>query len=432
MFLHQTQALIRFAALLLCCSVACAALAQGDSARGIAIPIGGALKADNAEVWSRIVELAGGRNAHFVVLATASEDPAKSAAAIVKSLNRYGARAEFLPVSTRSKGESSHRGTDDAALIAKVKKSSGVYFAGGAQERIVDTFLEADGSPTPMLKAIRDLFQRGGVVAGSSAGAAIMSSTMFRDPPDNLTVLKQGLKAGKDIDRGLGFVGSDLFVDQHFLRRGRLGRMLPLMRQTGYRLGLGVEENSAAIVRGGQVEIIGAQGALLVDLSDATSDSSIDAFNLRGARISLLGSGDRIDLNTRNVMPSAQKLAASRLDPNDAGFRPYYTGGDRFYADVLAEGMIPALLTHLIDSRQKEALGLAWRPRTPADRDVQPDLGFEFRFRKGPDSVGYFLSAGGAEDYTVINILVDVRPVRFADPLYRDYVSGSNGRTGAN
>lgn len=428
---HKNHALTRFKALLFACVVACSAVAQAAHAGGFAVAIGGALRADNTEVWSRLVELAGGRGACFVVLATASEDPAKSAGGIVNSLNRHGARAEFLPVLPRARGAASLTGAHDGALVTKVKGCRGVYFAGGAQERIVDTFLEADGASTPMLQAIWDLFNRGGVVAGSSAGAAIMSRTMFRDPPDNLTILKQGLKAGKDIDRGLGFVGADLFVDQHFLKRGRLGRMLPLMRQTGYKLGLGVEENSAAIVRGNEVEIIGAHGALLADLTDATSHAAVDAFNISGARVSLLASGDRIDLATRRVTPSARKLAAKKLDATAADFRPYYNGV-RFYADVLGDNVIPGLLAHLIDSRESEALGLAWRPRAAAGDDSRPDLGFEFRFRKGPGSVGYFNSAGGAEDYTVVDILLDVRPVRLADPLYRDYAAGSDARTGAN
>ncbi len=395
---------------------------------GIAVPIGGALKPDNHEVWSRLVELAGGKGARYIVIATASEDPVKSAAAIVKALNAHGARAEALPVPARSNGAGDSAAAD-AALIAKVKASRGVYFAGGAQARIVDTLAEADGSPTPLLAAIRELFARGGVVAGSSAGAAIMSSTMFRDPPDNLTILQAGLKAGRDIDRGLGFVGPDLFVDQHFIKRGRLGRMLPLMVQAGYRLGLGVEENSAAIVRGSDVEIIGARGALFADLTEAVHDDSLGAFNIRAARISLLETGDRIDLVTRRITPAGWKLAGKKLDPHAPDYQPYFTN-DRFYADVLGDGVIAGVMTHLIDSRQQAARGLAFRP--PAGDGTRRGFAFEFSFYKGPDSLGYFLNNKGEDAYTVLNILLDVKPVQLADPLYREIGPGTKGRTGAH
>jgi cyanophycinase len=87
-----------------------------------------------------------------------------------------------------------------------------------------------------------------------------MSSVMFRDAPSVIGVMKGQLRDGKEVDRGLGFVGSNLFVDQHFLKRGRFGRMIPLMLAKGYKLGLGVDENSAAIVHGDDIEVIGAKG----------------------------------------------------------------------------------------------------------------------------------------------------------------------------
>ncbi|MFX8223305.1 hypothetical protein ABTL15_21465, partial [Acinetobacter baumannii] len=79
-------------------------------------------------------------------------------------------------------------------------------------------------------------------------------------------ILKGQWRERRDFDRGLGFVGPELFVDQHFLRRGRIGRMLPAMRALGYRVGIGVEENSAIVVKGDEIEVIGARGALLVEL----------------------------------------------------------------------------------------------------------------------------------------------------------------------
>ena len=68
---------------------------------------------------------------------------------------------------------------------------------------------------------------RGGVIAGTSAGAAIMSATMFYDPPlEVMPVLKNGVVDGKDIAPGLGFIGTDVFVDQHLLARGRFAELI--------------------------------------------------------------------------------------------------------------------------------------------------------------------------------------------------------------
>lgn len=388
------------------------------AARGIAVPIGGALKYDNDEVWARLVALAGGKGARYAVFATAANDPEKSAAAIVAALNRHGAAAEHIPVAPKLNGSDYKTAARDPALIAKVKASRGIYFAGGAQERIADALHEPGGKPTPILAAIREVFDRGGVVAGSSAGAAIMSTTMFRDPPDNLSILKFGLKEGSDIDRGLGFIDG-VFVDQHFLKRGRIGRMLPLMVKSGYQLGLGVEENTAAIVQGDEVEVIGFKGVLLADLGEARTDKESAEFNLRGAKLTYLDRGDRYNLRTRTLTPSREKLAGKKLDAADAQFAPYYSG-DMFYPDLLGDSVLLNLMTRFVDSKQAEVIGLAFGVSA---KDAKPDLGFEFRFRKGPGSIGYFSSARGGEDYTVANIYLDIEPVTLAKPLYRPYRS---------
>ena len=221
-------------------------------------------------------------------------------------------------------------------------------------------------------------------------------------------------------------MGPELFVDQHFLKRGRFGRMLPVMLQKGYKLGLGVDENTAAIVRGDDVEVIGFKGALIVDLTDATTDQRLKEFNLRGARLTYLDHGDRYNLKTRTTTPSVDKLNGKKLDPNDKNFAPYFTT-NAFYPDVLGDTVVVHLMSNLIDNKQWEITGLAFS--APDGKDAKPDLGFEFRFRKGRDSFGYFTSSFGGEDYTVTNIYLDVRPVQMSKPLYGAYQSG---RSGAN
>jgi cyanophycinase len=411
---------------------AAAMAADVQTSDGIAVAVGGALKLDNDAVWQRLVDLAGGKGARFAVFATAAGNPERSAALIVDALNKRGAVAEAIPVAPRLKGSDARAAARDPAWVARVLAAQGVYFAGGAQERITDTLLDETGRPTPVLDAIWQVYRRGGVVAGSSAGAAIMSTTMFRDAQDVLQVLKlgpQGLRQGKEIDRGLGFVGPAVFVDQHFLKRGRFGRMLPLMVRQGYKLGVGVDENTAAIFRGDTVEVVGYKGALVVDLTDAHSDPALPGFNVRGARLSYLDRGDRYDLKTRHATPSAEKLREPPIDPNAPGFQPYFMR-DAFYGDVLADTTVANLMANLIDNAQREVVGLAFgAPTAPAAE--RPELGFEFRFRKGADSLGYYSGAFGGEDYTVLNILLDVTPVALNLPLYRPLVaatpSGSAG-----
>ena len=385
------------------------------SAAGTVVAIGGALRDDNHAVWSRLVALAGGSGARYVVLGTASGNPERSAARVVELLESHGAEAESLPVAPQLPGVDVAQAVRDPELIARVNAANGVFFTGGAQERIVDA-LRPGGHPTPLLEAIRGVLDRGGVIAGTSAGAAVMSHVMFRDAPDLLAVMKGTLRDGKEVDRGLGFAAPGLFVDQHFLRRGRLGRMLPLMQSQGLQTGIGVEENSAAILRGHDVEIVGEGGALFVDLRDAASDPKPGAFNLSGVRLTFLGDGDRLDTRTRALTPSSAKLAGTRIDPRAAGFEPSLEDPP-FLLDVLGPGAILRAMSFVLDGPTAEIRGLAYDARPEAS--APQDLGFEFRFYRGPDTAGWYADVHGDDAYTIANVRLDVAPVKVAQPLYK-------------
>jgi len=389
-------------------------LPSAPTGAGTIVPIGGALRFDHDQVWQRLNELAGGSRARWVVFGLASSQPQRAAQEVVRVLQQHGAAlAEAIEITAPAD-------TSDAGRIAQVKRATGVFFCGGAQERIVDALMPA-GIDTPLLATVRTVAAKGGVISGTSAGAAIMSTHMFRDAQDALTVLKGQLREGKEIDRGLGFVGPGLFVDQHFLRRGRIGRMLPMMVARGYKLGLGVDENSAAVIRGNAIEIIGAKGALLVDLSGAASQCRDGAFCLRGARLSYLDRGDRFDLDSRRMTPSAPKRSDHVIDPTAADFKPYYPHA-RFWPDMLGDTVISNAMSELIDSGDQDAFGLAGN-LVPHPGDFRPELGYEFRLYKGPDSMGWFTGSFGGEDYSVSNLYLDVVPVRMAQPAYRPWTA---------
>lgn len=388
---------------------ALSANAQG----GAAVPIGGGLKADHERVWQRLVALAGGKGSRWVVLGTASESPTESAESAARQLRARGALAETLPVSPLLKEPAVAQAVQDPALVAQVQAASGVFFTGGSQDRIVASLVPG-GVESPLLKAIRALQARGGVVAGTSAGAAVMSSTMFIDAPDVLAVLKGRFKTGSEVGPGLGFVGPKLFVDQHFFKRGRLARLLPVMRASGYTLGLGVEENAAAAVRGDEIEILGGQ-ALFVDLADAQQDTVDGAYRLRGARISLLEAGDRLNMATRVLTPSPEK-AKEVYDPASPSFKPYYTLPP-FHVDMLGDGVLPTAMGILIDATYPEVRGLAFDPR-PKAGDALSALGWEIRLYKPAGAIGWHSEASGGEDYTVHRLGLDLLPVRIAQPLY--------------
>jgi cyanophycinase len=382
------------------------AAAAPDQPRGSLVIIGGGLRANNAEVWERIVSLAGGKGARIAVLPTAAQDPAKEAQLTADALARHGARPFVVPVAPMLAGTDVRKAADDPAQADAIRKAGGVFFTGGDQARITGSLRRLDGSNTAVLDALWALYRRGGVIAGTSAGAAIMSSTMFHDPPlDVMPVLKNGVVDGKDIAPGLGFIGTDVFVDQHLLARGRFARMLPAMLAKGYTLGLGIDENTAAIVGPSRdVTVIGYRGALVLDLSRATTDRSQPGFNLSDARISYLDSGDRFNLATRTYVPGPGKEPVDRkyVEP-----RPPI-----FYTDILGNTAVADLLEKLADSDLQRAVGVAFEgPDSPS-----PERGFEFTFMRVPDSAEYVTNREDA--YSIYRIRMDIRPVRVHQPFY--------------
>ncbi|MFG6413664.1 cyanophycinase [Roseateles sp. DC23W] len=378
---------------------------------GTVIVIGGALQPDSDVVWQRIVDEAGGAGARVAVFPTAAYEPERVGAQIVAALERCGAQAEIIPVAPHLADVDLQAALADPALIARVAASQAVFFSGGAQEYIVDT-LRPGGRSTAMLDAIRGVLAGGGVIAGTSAGAAVMSRMMFRDAMDNLAVLKGQWREGQEYDSGLGFIESELLIDQHFLKRGRIGRLLPALQRLGWHQGLGVDENAAVVMRGTQLEVIGGSGAVLVDLGAATSDPTLPAFNVSGARLTYLGSGDRHDLATGETTPAARKR--QRVDPGAPRPTPPV---ERYFLDMLGDGCLRAALQQLLDGPSGEVFGLACRARPQPD-DRMPDVGFEFRLRRGPGLVGWCSGGSGSGDCTVQGAWLDVAPVRLATPMF--------------
>ena len=142
-------------------AVCARALAAGDAPRGSLVIIGGGLRANNAEVWERIVSLTGGKGARIAVLPTAAENPQKEGQLTVAALNRYGARAFIVPIAPRLAGLDARKAADDPALADAVRKAGGVFFTGGDQARITSSLRRADGSNTAVLDALWALYRRG-------------------------------------------------------------------------------------------------------------------------------------------------------------------------------------------------------------------------------------------------------------------------------
>ncbi|MBP7001539.1 cyanophycinase [Amaricoccus sp.] len=258
--------------------------------------IGGRLEDNNEAVYAEMHRLAGGR---ILVFPTASAEPVEVAAEQVAAFRAHGFEAETAPL---------HAGgttADDPGLAAQVAAFGSVYFTGGDQAQITAA-LAPSGRETAALAAIRASLAAGGLLAGSSAGAAMMSAPMLLGGT-SLEALVHGVtddpgKPGLLIGDGLGFFPFGM-VDQHFIKRGRLGRLVVAMAAAGVRRGFGVDENTALLVEGTRGWVRGEYGVMLVDLGARSRAGALGpAF-----RLSYLDDGDAIDLARFEPEPGPAK-----------------------------------------------------------------------------------------------------------------------------
>jgi cyanophycinase len=174
--------------------------------------------------------------------------------------------------------------------------ASGVFFTGGDQLKITSQI-----GDTPLYSRVQEIFEQGGVIAGSSAGASAMSETMMVTGPADASYR---IKSALLMAPGLG-LALDMLIDQHFSERGRMARLIGAVSQNPRVLGVGIDEDTAIIVRRQRdFTVIGEGAAYVVDGSRVTysnigeeeSDRTLSAF---GLSVHMLSQGDRFDLATR-------------------------------------------------------------------------------------------------------------------------------------
>ncbi|HUG28381.1 MAG TPA: cyanophycinase [Gemmatimonadales bacterium] len=177
-----------------------------------------------------------------------------------------------------------------------------IFFSGGDQLRITSQI-----AGTPVYDRICEIYQNGGVIAGTSAGASAMSETMLVQGPD-ISVFHFG-----DVHMAPGLsLLPGVIIDQHFAERGRLGRLLGAVSQNPRALGIGIDEDTAIVVKGNLFKVIGSGAVYLVDASDVTySDVSEERLSetpsICDLKLHVLGEGQTFDLESRR--PAAGSLA---------------------------------------------------------------------------------------------------------------------------
>ena len=257
--------------------------------------------AKDMRILPHFVKLCGGKRARIIVCGTPSKRVKEKEREYAKIFRELGAKHVFeADVRTRQDAEADE-------LLAEVRRTKGVFFTGGDQLRLTSII-----AGTPFGEEVRHrLWNNGLVVAGTSAGAAAVSSTMIIGGAERGTVRRADVRLAP----GLGY-WRDTVVDTHFAQRGRISRMLVLFAQNPQILGIGIDENTAVDVRPGERFLVVGEGAAFVFDGAVTHSNAPEVYDdeviaMTDAVLHVLPENYGFDLRTkRPILPSKTQVPA--------------------------------------------------------------------------------------------------------------------------
>ncbi|WP_460677730.1 cyanophycinase [Hymenobacter coalescens] len=228
-----------------------------------------------------------------VVIPTASQEPVEAGQDYVKAFGELGVdRVEVLNIQTRDEAN-----TEDC--IRLIDEAAGVMFTGGDQLR-----LTAILGGTMMLRRLKERYAHSRfVIAGTSAGAAAMSTPMIYQGRNDAGFVKDEIH----VTTGLQFM-HDVAIDTHFVARGRIVRMAQIIATNPGCIGLGLEEDTAVVVTEGQeMEVIGNGLVVIVDGRQCQGNTIHEikpgkVFSIRDLHVHLLARGERYTLPVQEQM----------------------------------------------------------------------------------------------------------------------------------
>ena len=262
-----------------------------DIKRGTIIPIGGAEDhEENPVILKRFAELCGGAEASIVIIPTASQ-LRDTGSRYIETFDELGVgQAVSIPIQRRADGERKD-------YLKKLEDATGIFITGGNQLRL-STILGG----TAVAQTIRRMTARGVHVAGTSAGAAILSEHMIAGGKGGATPSPDMVTLAP----GLGLTNS-LVIDQHFRQRDRLGRLLTAVSYNPFLTGLGLDEDTAAFFGpDGTLEVVGSGAVTVVDPSKLEHSSmgtarASEPVTLIGVLLHVLAAGARYNTVTREA-----------------------------------------------------------------------------------------------------------------------------------
>lgn len=273
--------------------LSCCALVQAQDhspsigpSRGSLMIVGGG--SVGPDIWARFIELAGGESANIVVIPTANEDVnlSNGTSAEKELLQHLGVKTVTV-LHTRDRKQA-----DDPNFVAPLHKATGIWFTGGRHWRLADSYLN-----TLAHREFKALLARGGVIAGTSAGATIQGSFMVRGDTKGNTLMIG------DHTEGLGFI-QNVTIDQHLLVRNRQFDLVEVIRQKPELLGIGIDESTAIVVQKDTFEVLGNSFVAIYDAKNILGNANESNGSTTGAHrpFYFLNRGQRFNLKEKIVL----------------------------------------------------------------------------------------------------------------------------------
>jgi cyanophycinase len=293
------------------------------------------------------------------------------------------------------------------ANIEIIKQADVVFLNGGDQSRHSKSWLNSDGTDSPILKILRDrVINNEVVIAGSSAGTAVQGQMIYGEG-NSYGYLTVNDLAQKSIDslsgllddrlgnsgfqfennggmmNGFGFLSRNIAFDTHFEARSRLGRMVVAMNALGTNIGIGVDENTAFFMDDNHGVVYGASSVFIVDTSYAIITNKSNHFNITGALVNVLNVGDKFNFNTNSLVTFRPKIKKPQYQTS--------TDSSKIYAPYEAT----KLISHLIDQVPNKNNGFGDKSHP----------GFHYEFIKDRFTCGYYLDNEYTAEKVKMNIM---------------------------
>ncbi len=237
------------------------------------------------------IRRAGGREARITVMTVATSLPGEVGLEYRDLFEKLG--AEVVEIVDTEKREDASYGRN----LEIIENATGVFFTGGDQSRITEVLKDSE-----IDKLLHQKFDRGLVIAGTSAGAAMMPNIMIVEGEEETNPRLDTVV----LEPGMGFL-PQVAIDQHFSQRGRLGRFVSALIQQPAVLGFGIDENTAIAVNGDEIEVIGEGAVTIIDVANISHTNlkeslHDEALAICGAKLHILPNGYRFSLKQRDCV----------------------------------------------------------------------------------------------------------------------------------